>query len=47
MYAQGSKRYGKLAAVARDNFTVSDQRADLTCHIFGVGEHRTRFGSGQ
>ena len=47
MYAQGSKRYGNPAAVAGDNFTIRDQRADLPCHRIWIGEDGTRFGSRQ
>ena len=47
MYAQGSKRYDNPAAVARDNFTLSDQRADLSRHFVRIGEDRRRLGPRQ
>ena len=47
MYAQGSKRYDNPAAVASDNFTVSDQRADLSCHRLWITKNGTRFGPWQ
>ena len=47
MYAQGSKRYDNPAAVAGDNFTVSDQRADLSRHRLWIDKDGTRFGPWQ
>jgi len=43
MYAQGSKRYDNPAAVAGDNFTVSDQRANLSRHRLWINKDGTQF----
>ncbi len=47
MHAQGFKRYGNPAAVAGSNFTVGDQRADLSRHLLRVGEYRARLRARQ
>jgi len=43
MYAQGSKRYCKPAAVAGADFTLGDQGADLPRHFRRIGDQRARF----
>jgi len=47
MYAQGSKRYCKPAAVAGADFTLGDQGADLPCHFRRIGDQRARLGPRQ
>jgi len=47
VYAQGSKRYCKPAAVAGENFTVSHQPANLPRHLLWIGKHRARLGARQ
>jgi len=47
MYTEGSKRYGKPAAVAGENFTASHQPTNLPRHLLWVGKHRARLGPRQ
>ena len=42
MQAQGFKRNRHVAAVACDNFTMSDQRPNLARQLVRIGEHRAR-----
>ena len=44
MHAQGSKRYGNPATVARPDFTVSDQRSDLPSHVLWIDQHGAGLG---